>query len=1003
MPMITIRRKKNIFAGLLIGLMLFSVLSAGWTCAGAQDAVQTVNSSGNINTALSVDPTRKNTGYSSVLYDSRNGLPSSEANAIAQTSEGFIWIGSYAGLTRYDGYTFELLDHSTGILNVRCLYVDSQDRLWVGTNDSGLFLIEMDHIYHMDLGGLPGFVSIRAVTEDADGNIYIGGMGGAAIFNDKRGFVFIEDERLDSLTVKELRLSGDGLVWGLSTLGDLFSLKDGRVLSFLSHTECRVKGVLSILPDPMRPGYLYLGTEDNMLWHGSPERNFPVLRMKDTSPLSYTECLEAINGQIWICAGNGIGMLDGEGVSVLNNMPMNNSVKHVMTDYEGNLWFTSTRQGIMKIVPNRFSDLYELYDLAPVVVNATCIHHYRLFVGTDNGLTVIVNNEKLSALPLDSAVTASGKELDVRDLLEYLEGVRIRSVIADSRDRLWISTWNKHGLICYDGSAITVFAAEDGLLSNQVRTVCECEDGSLLVAHTGGVAVIRDDRVEASYGTEDGIGVAEVLTVAEGYGREIIVGSEGGGICVISSDGIRHIGREDGLSSEVVMRIKRTDDGDGYWIVTGNSLAFMTRDFRVATLTEFPYPDNYDLYENGNGEAWVISSSGIFSVSARELKENGPMDVQFYSIAGGLPYIATSNSYSHLTIDGDLYIAGSRGVIRVNIVTGSETIGTLKAAVPYLEADGERVYPDASGTFTLGRRVRKLTIFPYVFNYLLIEPQVSFRLDGFDTKYTTVGCGDLVPVDYTNLPNGSYRFVMQIHDPSGNGDREVAFRIDVGLETAIGASGSLIMDITSFFFMVGILIYTELYRKRGRLDDRLFFAMIVVNMIMAFADGITYMLHGTVYPWARDVMIAGNMVFYTAFSVFPWIFFLYLDYSVYKDSARVDRMRLFTAIPWILMVILLLINLKTRWIFYFTADNIYRSGTLNELTFIPMAIYFLFSLIWVRKIDPRLVFLGILLAAVRILLGIWIRDISSSAFIYTLLLVCTHIHVMNRPLDKEAP
>ena len=72
------------------------------------------------------------------------GLPTSEANAIAETGEGFIWIGSYAGLIRYDGNTFERFDSTTGIDNVRCLYVDSRDRLWIGTNDSGVFVIKSD-------------------------------------------------------------------------------------------------------------------------------------------------------------------------------------------------------------------------------------------------------------------------------------------------------------------------------------------------------------------------------------------------------------------------------------------------------------------------------------------------------------------------------------------------------------------------------------------------------------------------------------------------------------------------------------------------------------------------------------------------------------------------------------------------------------------------------------------------------------------------------------------
>ena len=58
------------------------------------------NSSGNDYENMSVDPTTRGEGYSAVLYNNTNGLPTSEANAIAETEEGFIWIGSYSGLIR---------------------------------------------------------------------------------------------------------------------------------------------------------------------------------------------------------------------------------------------------------------------------------------------------------------------------------------------------------------------------------------------------------------------------------------------------------------------------------------------------------------------------------------------------------------------------------------------------------------------------------------------------------------------------------------------------------------------------------------------------------------------------------------------------------------------------------------------------------------------------------------------------------------------------------------
>ena len=162
----------------------------------------------------------------------------------------------------------------------------------------------------------------------------------------------IHDSRIDDAYIRDIRIGNDGIVYGLTQLGDMFTCRDGEVETFIAHDQSRVDGIIALLPDPERPGYLYLGTESSQVYHGSLESNFDAMDIKDIAPLSYVERFEWIDGKVWICAGNGIGNLDDAGFHLLDNVPMDNSVGHVMTDYEGNLWFTSTRQGVMKVVPN---------------------------------------------------------------------------------------------------------------------------------------------------------------------------------------------------------------------------------------------------------------------------------------------------------------------------------------------------------------------------------------------------------------------------------------------------------------------------------------------------------------------------------------------------------------------------------------------------------------------------------------------------------------------------
>ena len=751
-------------------LVLFMLLNVGVARAdGVSDGVSTV------------DPINQPDGFSAVLYDNTNGLPTSEANAIVQTSEGFIWIGSYGGLIRYDGNTFVRMDSTGGLTSIKCLYVDSQDRLWIGTNDNGVAMLERGELKKW--GKLDGMLSAhtRAITGDESDTIYVATTCGIVVIDSDGNLRMMEDEAIAEANMRDLRMGSDGIIYGLTNFGDLMKIKDGKLVSFLSAEETPVQGVASMLPDPVEPGKLWFEGGDFGFYHAAYGENLTDLEPIDIQPLSSVQQMEYIDGKVWICSSYGIGVLADDGLQVLKDLPMNNSIGHVLRDYLGNLWFTSTRQGVMKVVPNQFSDLFERYGLATRVVNSTCMCEDKLFVATDTGLIVIGEDGPLTRLPLTKAVTNTGAafEADVEadDLIKLLDGCRIRSIIRDSQDRLWISTWRKYGLLRYAKGELTVFAQGDGPLSNSMRAVCERKDGTILVALTGGVNVIDGDSIVASYGEADGIVNTESLTVEEGTDGDIVLGSNGGGLYIINESGVRNINVEDGLPSDIVMRLKRDLNRDLIWIVTSSGIAYLTPDYQVTTVQKFPYSNNFDLFENSKGDMWVLSSNGIYVMPAEELVANGEINPVYYSIANGLPCITTANSYSELTPEGDLYIAGTTGICKVNIEQPFENVDDLKATVPFVEVDSETVYPDADGEFTIPSSTQKLTIYSYVFNYSLSDPQVNYQLDGFERSGTMVNRSDMVPVDYTNLRGGTYHYVMQLKDSMGRGDREVSVKI----------------------------------------------------------------------------------------------------------------------------------------------------------------------------------------------------------------------------------
>ena len=725
------------------------------------------------------DPTEHGTGYSAVLYDNSNGLPTSEANDIAETGDGFLWIGSYSGLICYDGNTFERLDSTTGLASVVCLFVDSSDRLWVGTNDSGVAVMGkgMFRMYRRS-EGLQS-LSVRSIIEDRQGTIYVATTLGLATVDDDLEMRVLDIPETNGEYIRTLKLGTDGIIYGVTKDGDVFTLLDGALTGFYSSGEIGVDSVRALLPDSEKLGWVYLAGAGAELYYGELTAGFRGAEPLAVMSVDFVNSLDYVDGTIWVCADNGVIFLRDGTFQSLGGVPVTTSVEHVVADYQGNLWFASSQQGVMKIVPNQFEDLFEEYGLDDEVVYSTCLYNGMLFIGTkDHGLEVLQDGAVVETLPLESAVTAAGEPTADTDLLQTLRGAKIRSIIRDSRNRLWISTFGETALMRYDGRTLTRFGTADGLPSNRVSTVCERRDGSFLAACTGGVAVIDGDRITRVYGESDGISNTEMLTVSERENGDIFLGTDGGGIYVIRGETLEHYDTESGLYSDVVMRLKKDNTQDLFWIVTSNSLACMTGDGQITTIQKFPYSNNFDLYENSRGEMWILSSNGIYVVSVEELLANEEINPMYYGRDNGLVCIAAANSYSELTADGDLYLSGTTGVTKVNIEKPFQDAAALKISVPYVEIDGVRTYPDESGVINIPAGVQKLTIYGYVFTYSLENPEVTYYLEGMDQAPTTVLRSDLTPVSYTNLKGGSYRFVMSIQDSTGVMGNELSVSIE---------------------------------------------------------------------------------------------------------------------------------------------------------------------------------------------------------------------------------
>ena len=162
--------------------------------------------------------------YVQTIYSSTNGLPCGEANDIAQTNDGILWIGTYAGLYRYNGREFRWMDYES-VRNVNTLYVDEEGRLWIGTNDNGLSIAINEQIVNVidQASGLPSN-SVRDIVCSSDGYYYIGTTSSMQVLTMNYGL-----RQVNTLTeiyyADDLDADRDGHVAAVTSSGTLYRLK----------------------------------------------------------------------------------------------------------------------------------------------------------------------------------------------------------------------------------------------------------------------------------------------------------------------------------------------------------------------------------------------------------------------------------------------------------------------------------------------------------------------------------------------------------------------------------------------------------------------------------------------------------------------------------------------------------------------------------------------------------------------------------------------------------
>ncbi len=693
---------------------------------------------------------------------------------------------------RYDGLSFERLDSSEGLTSGKVFFEDSQGYMWVGTNDNGAVKVGGDETIHYTYKDGLASSTIRGFAEDENGRIYIGSTAGIDYADKNSGLKNLNDPRINNEYIIRMMEDSQGVVYANTRNGNVFSIKDGVVDKFYSSEDLQMEKISVIYVDQQNPGMVYFGTDSDAIYYGAFGQKASSMQRISVAPATGINWISYACERMWVNSDDVAGYLDEENIfHPLDNLPMNSAIEMMVPDYQGNLWYASSRQGVMKVVTNNFQDITRAAGLEENVVNATCIHNGVLYIGTDKGLqTLDASNQPV-----------------VNELVDYIGETRIRCLL-ENDGNLWICTYtNGLGLICYtaDGQIIS-YTEETGFLKNETRCAATTEDGRILVGTNGGLAVMKNGQMVESYGEKDGIGNTVFLTVEEGENGSYICGTDGGGIYIISDGKVTQLGRDEGLTSDVILRIKKDEQRGVYWIITSNSIEYL-KNGEIKNVTSFPYNNNFDVYYDTNDNLWVLSSYGIYCVAADDMINDSVEEYRLYNTSNGMTSVPTGNAYSYFDEEGNLYVAGRAGVNRVNINNYFNQNGMLNVDLKYIQADDTLIYPDELGTYTIPADVGRISFYPAVLDYSMANPLVKMYFEDYENEGVVAKQNELYGLEYTGFRYGTYTLHIQVlNEATGEVSQDATFRI-VKKPKFFELTSVRVISIGLLALLVGIFVW----------------------------------------------------------------------------------------------------------------------------------------------------------------------------------------------------
>src|SRR5580658_5479757 len=548
-----------------------------------------------------VDPDQTASSYLRTTFTVEDGLSSNVVNAILQTRNGFLWIGTDAGLNRFNGRHITAIyfrgPKSTPQGIVSTLAEGPDGDLWIGTS-AGLVRIarlaldqfdrSLSVFYHPGAGISD---EITCLHFGRDGTLWVGTGAGLYRFGGNRF-----ETAIPRASISRIEESVDGHLLIISGQG-FVELDGTRVLEHPG-----LANQLGIAPDSFfhvfqdREGAVWFCTSAGLARriNGSIER----FQHYGSAGRGVFRVYEDPQRNLWVLRPTGIFRVSR---TRLEPLAPNVPIKAATADREGNLWIGTNGEGLMRF-KERPIRIFTKADGLPNIIPMTVLSKSdgSLWVGNNCGGLSVFN----------------GKRFKTYNEKDGLSNSCVWALAEGKSGEVWVGTWGG-GLYRFADGHFVQFTPRQGLADIVVRAITLAHDGSLWIATLGGLSHMVNGQFR-NYSTTNGLSSNRVVSVYQDRHDDIWVATSRG---INRMTGDRFVAV---LSPRQIFDPRYTSfgedsSGDIYALsapkgidrIEGDQLVEVNHDLDLLSMVASP-----------NGELWFTGGNGIFRFSTAALRQN---------------------------------------------------------------------------------------------------------------------------------------------------------------------------------------------------------------------------------------------------------------------------------------------------------------------------------------------------------------------------------------------